>query len=133
MSRWPPRSCRTAGPTHAPAADHREQTGCRGELLGASYPVSRMSGMRPRAFSGLIRCGSCGGGMASIGSDAKGLRLQCSTHRESGSCGNGRRVYLDDIEALAIKGLRQHLMHPEVITEFVYAYNAEQIGRASCR
>ena len=64
--------------------------------------------------------------MASIGSDAKGLRLQCATHRESGSCGNGRRVYLDDIEALAIKGLRQHLAHPEVITEFVDAYNAER-------
>jgi site-specific DNA recombinase len=78
-----------------------------------------------RVFSGLIKCGSCGGGMASIGSDAKGLRLQCSTHRESGSCRNSRRVYLDEIEALALKGLRQHLAHPEVITEFVDAYNAE--------
>lgn len=42
-------SCRTAGPAHAPAADNREQTGCRGELVGASYPLSRMSGMRRRA------------------------------------------------------------------------------------
>ncbi|MTV16766.1 MULTISPECIES: recombinase family protein [Bradyrhizobium] len=79
-----------------------------------------------RVFSGLIKCGSCGGGMASIGSDAKGLRLQCSTYRESGSCSNGRRVYLDSIEALAIKGLRQHLAHPEVIAEFADAYNAER-------
>jgi site-specific DNA recombinase len=31
----------------------------------------------------------------------------------------------DDIEALAIK-LRQDLVHPEVITEFVDAYNAER-------
>ncbi|WP_429041523.1 recombinase family protein [Bradyrhizobium elkanii] len=79
-----------------------------------------------RVFSGLIRCGSCGGGMASIGSDAKGTRLQCSAHRESGSCSNGRRVYLDDIEALAIKGLRQNLAHPDVIAEFVDSYNAER-------
>jgi site-specific DNA recombinase len=64
--------------------------------------------------------------MASIGSDAKGLRVQCSTYRESGSCSNSRRVYLDDIEALAIKGLRQHLAHPELIVEFVDAYNAER-------
>jgi site-specific DNA recombinase len=64
--------------------------------------------------------------MASIGSDAKGLRLQCSTYRESGSCSNGRRVYLEDIEALAIKGLRLHLAHPEVINEFVDTYNAER-------
>jgi site-specific DNA recombinase len=50
--------------------------------------------------------------------------VQCSTYRESGSCSNSRRVYLDDIEA--IKGLRQHLAHPEVIVEFVDAYNAER-------
>ena len=46
--------------------------------------------------------------------------------KESGSCSNSRRVYLDDIEALAIKGLRPHLAHPEVITEFVDAYSAER-------
>lgn len=79
-----------------------------------------------RAFSGLIKCGSCGGGMASIGCDAKGLRVQCSTYRESGSCSNSRRVYLDQIEALAIKGLRQNLTHPDVIAEFVDAYNSER-------
>ncbi|MCA1433114.1 recombinase family protein [Bradyrhizobium sp. BRP20] len=79
-----------------------------------------------RVFSGLIRCGSCGGGMSSVGSDRKGLRLQCSAHRESGSCNNSRRIYLDDVEALAIKGLRQHLAHPEVIAEFVDAYNVER-------
>ena len=65
--------------------------------------------------------------MASIGSDAKGLRLQCSTYRESGSCNNSRRVYLDEVEALAIKGLRQHLQHPEVINEFVDVYNAKRL------
>jgi site-specific DNA recombinase len=79
-----------------------------------------------RVFSGLIKCGCCGGGMSSNGADRKGVRLQCSSYKESGSCSNSRRVYLDDIEALAIKGLRQHLVHPEVITEFVDAYNAER-------
>ena len=79
-----------------------------------------------RVFSGLLKCGCCGGGMSSNGADRKGVRIQCSAYKESGSCKNGRRVYLDDIEALAIKGLRQHLAHPEVITEFVDAYNAER-------
>jgi site-specific DNA recombinase len=77
-----------------------------------------------RVFSGLIKCGCCGGGMASNGADRKGVRLQCTTYKESGSCSNSRRVYLDGIEALAIKGLRQHLTHPEVITEFLDTYNA---------
>lgn len=79
-----------------------------------------------RMFSGLIRCGSCGGGMCSVGSDRKGLRVQCSAYRESGSCDNGRRIYLEDVEALAIKGLRQHLAHPETITQYVDAYNDER-------
>ena len=79
-----------------------------------------------RVFSGLIRCGTCGGGMSSNGADRKGVRLQCSNYKESGSCKNSRRVYLDDVEALALKGLRQHLAHPEVITEFADVYNAER-------
>lgn len=90
-------------------------------------PASAQKARSPkRAFSGLIRCGSCGGGMSSVGRDRKGLRLQCSAHRESGSCDNSRRIYLDDIEALAIKGLRQNLAHPEVIAEFVDSYNGER-------
>jgi site-specific DNA recombinase len=79
-----------------------------------------------RVFSGLIKCGACGGGMSSNGADRKGVRLQCSSYKESGSCTNSRRVYLDEIEALAIKGLCKHLADPEVITEFVDAYNAER-------
>jgi site-specific DNA recombinase len=64
--------------------------------------------------------------MASIGTDRKGARIQCSADRESGSCSNGRRVYLDEIESIVIKGLRHHLEHPEVITEYVTVYNAER-------
>ena len=97
----------------------------KGQKRSSASPATAQKARAPkRVFSGLVKCGSCGGGMASIGSDAKGLRVQCTTHRESRFCTNSRRVYLDDIEALAIKGLRQHLAHPEVITEFVDAYNS---------
>jgi site-specific DNA recombinase len=78
-----------------------------------------------RVFSGLIRCGCCGG-MASNGADRKGVRLQCTTYKESGSCINSRRVYLDEVEGMAVNCLRQHLAHPEVIAEFVHTYNAER-------
>ncbi|WFU46113.1 recombinase family protein (plasmid) [Bradyrhizobium sp. CB82] len=99
----------------------------KGERRRDATPATAQQGRAPkRVFSGLIKCGSCGGGMCSVGSDAKGLRLQCSTYRESGSCSNGRRVYLDSIEALAIKGLRQHLAHPDVIASFVDSYNSER-------
>jgi site-specific DNA recombinase len=39
--------------------------------------------------------------MYSNGTDKKGIRLQCSAFRESGTCDNGRRVYLDLIETKA--------------------------------
>lgn len=68
-------------------------------------PASAQQARVPkRIFSGLIKCGCCGGGMSSNGADRKGVRIQCSAYKESGSCKNSRRVYLDDIEALAIKG-----------------------------
>jgi site-specific DNA recombinase len=79
-----------------------------------------------RIFSGPIKRGSCGGGMYSNGTDKKGTRLQCSAFRESGTCDNGRRVYLDVIETKAPDGLRHHLAHPEVITEFVDTYSAKR-------
>jgi len=64
--------------------------------------------------------------MASVGSDRKGLRVQCSAHRESSTCDNGRRVYLVEIESLVVTTLRKHLDHPAVIAEYVTAYNEER-------
>jgi site-specific DNA recombinase len=99
----------------------------KGERRRDATPAEIAKTKRPmRIFSGLIKCGSCGGGMYSNGTDKKGIRLQCSAFRESGTCDNGRRVYLDVIETKALDGLRQHLAHPKVITEFVDAYNAER-------
>jgi site-specific DNA recombinase len=60
------------------------------------------------------------------GTDKKGIRLQCSAFRQSGTCDDGRRVYLDVIEAKALDGLRHHLAHPGLINEFVDACNAER-------
>ena len=79
-----------------------------------------------RVFSGLLRCGSCGGGMSSNGSDRKGLRIQCSTYKESGSCVNGRRVYLDEVEALVLNGLCRELDQPVFLSEYVRTYNEER-------
>ena len=79
-------------------------------------------------LSGLLRCGSCGAGMCSVGASRKGgrARIICSAHRENGSCGNQRRTYLDVVEEKVIGGLRHHLAHPAVINEFVQTYNSER-------
>ena len=78
------------------------------------------------ALSGLLRCGSCGGGMVSIGNHKRTARLQCGTHKESGSCTNSRKVNRDAIEAAVFAGLKDELANPIAITEYVKAYNDER-------
>jgi site-specific DNA recombinase len=79
-----------------------------------------------RPLSGLLRCGSCGAGMASIGTTKGTHRVQCSAHKESGVCGNGRKVSRDAIERAVFEGLRAELLQPAAITEYVRVYNAER-------
>jgi site-specific DNA recombinase len=81
----------------------------------------------PRRFlSGLLRCGSCGGAMISVGRDKGGFRLQCSSFRESGTCQNGRRVKRDAIESAVLGALESELGNPLYLAEFVEAYNKER-------
>jgi site-specific DNA recombinase len=79
-----------------------------------------------RPLSGLLRCGSCGGGMVSIGNHKRTARLQCGTHKESGSCTNSRKVNRDAIEAAVFAGLKDELANPIAITEYLKVYNEER-------
>ena len=79
-----------------------------------------------RPLSGLLRCGSCGGGMVSIGNRKRSARLQCGPYKESGSCNNSRKVNRDAIEAAVFAGLKDELSNPIAITEYVKAYNDER-------
>lgn len=79
-----------------------------------------------RILSGLLRCGACGGGMVSVGPDRAGMRIQCSTFRESGSCGNKRRYYLERIETQVMDSLRRQFADTSIIEAYVGAYQEEQ-------
>jgi site-specific DNA recombinase len=84
--------------------------------------------MQPRSkrlLSGLLRCGACGGGMVIVGPDRGGNRIQCSTHRESGTCDNRRRFYIERIEEQVIDSLRTSFADTSVIEEYVKAYEEE--------
>lgn len=91
-----------------------------------SHAGATRSRVAKRPLSGLLRCGSCGGGMASVGETNGTHRVQCSTFKESGGCGNGRKVSRDAIEHTVFAGLREELMHPAAIAEYVRTYNAER-------
>ncbi len=72
-------------------------------------------------LSGLIRCGVCGGGMSLVGGTSYG----CSTARDKGTCGNRRTIKRRDIEAIVLEGLKDQLMAPEAVKEFVAEFHRE--------
>lgn len=92
---------------------------------------SRSTPKYKRLLSGLLRCGGCGGGMAINGSDRSGPRVICSTHKESGSCGNGARYYVEKIEQQVIDTLRAQFADTRIIDIYVKEYEAERRREAA--
>ena len=83
---------------------------------------------RPRyLLSGLLRCGSCGGGFSKISQHHYG----CSTARNKGTCGNLLSIRRDIIEASVLDGLKEHLMHPGCVKAFITEFHIEMNRLAS--
>lgn len=78
-----------------------------------------------RLLSGLLRCGACGGGMSLAGPDKGGSRIQCSTNRESGTCSNKSRFYIERIEEMVVDFLRRDFADLSVLEAYVATYQEE--------
>ena len=78
-----------------------------------------------RLLSGLLRCGACGGGMSLSGPDKGGARIECSTKRESNTCANKSRFYIDRIEEMVLDLLRREFADTSIIEMYVAAYQEE--------
>ncbi len=76
-------------------------------------------------LSGLVQCGKCGSHYASIGRDY----LACSAARGSGTCANRQSIRRGALERMILEGLRQRLMAPELVEEFVRAFHNEVNSR----
>jgi site-specific DNA recombinase len=81
---------------------------------------------RPKyLLSGLLQCGSCGGGYSKISLHHYG----CSTARNKATCNNLLTIRRDTVEELVLVGLREHLLQPAAykafIEEFTREYNAK--------
>ena len=89
-----------------------------------SAPVNTLNGTHRKKFllSGLLKCGTCGGGYTIIGKD----RYGCATRRSKGTCQNGASISRRAIEARVLSGLRDRMLEPDLIAEFVRAFGAEQ-------
>jgi hypothetical protein len=77
----------------------------------------------------LLYCGSCGSRLASVGRDC----LACSAARGRGTCTNRKGIRRALLGELILDGLRQRLMAPELVEEFVAAFHNRQRREAAAR
>ena len=72
-------------------------------------------------LSGLLKCGCCGGGFTIVAQD----RYGCATHRSKGTCDNNATVSRQEIEERVLGGLKEKLLAPELVREFIRAFQEE--------
>lgn len=77
---------------------------------------------RPKyLFSGLTKCGCCGGGYTMISTTYVG----CAAARNKGTCGNRVSIRRDQLEARVLNALRHHLMDPDLFQVFCDEFTRE--------
>ncbi|MEA1674062.1 recombinase family protein [Nitrospirillum sp. BR 11163] len=88
----------------------------------SSYPPTRRKSTR-HLFSGLVRCGCCGGNYVVKTRDY----YACSVRKERGPavCSNDRSVKIRDLESRVLSGIRKGLLDPERIAHAVRTYHEE--------
>lgn len=74
---------------------------------------------RPGIFSGLLKCGQCGGSYTVYTTD----KLVCSNYRDRGSCTNRRTPSRSKIEQRILSGLQEKLLTPEAVARYVRTYH----------
>jgi site-specific DNA recombinase len=77
---------------------------------------------RPKyLFSGLTKCGECGGGFTLSSHDL----LMCFNARERGTCTNKRRIKRQELEARVLRAMRERLFEPGAFAEFCASFTEE--------
>ena len=100
----------------------KRQSVSRRRVMAENNGVRSERARRPRyLLSGLLRCGVCGGGFSKISQKHYG----CSTARNKGTCDNRLSIRRDVIEGSVLDGLKDHLMHPDCVKEFVTEFHKE--------
>jgi site-specific DNA recombinase len=98
----------------------------RGRLEGraAGSPCGRAT-----LFSGLLRCGICGGALVVINGDGgrpERRRYGCGRHRDKGSsvCANALTVKIGTVESRLVAAMQARVLHPDAI-----GYVVERVNR----
>jgi site-specific DNA recombinase len=72
-------------------------------------------------LTGLVVCGRCGHPLAAVGQDY----LRCAQADRNGLCDNRRGIRRKILEDIVLEALQKNLMHPDLVAEFIRAYQAE--------
>lgn len=72
-------------------------------------------------LSGLLRCAVCGSSYTIIGHD----RYACAGYRERGTCENRRAIKRAEIESRVLEGLKERLVAPELVEDFIGTVRSE--------
>lgn len=107
----------------------KSQTATRTVVLTKSRPYGQPERARrpSHLFSGLLRCGGCGGGFSMIGATHYG----CSNARNRATCSNRLTIRRDALENAVLNGLKDRLMQPDLVTEFIAEYHRAWNAQAS--
>jgi DNA invertase Pin-like site-specific DNA recombinase len=94
------------------------QDALRGSRKGGKAP-GYWDRRRPRyLFSGLMECGSCGGGFINLNAE----RMGCSAARAKGTCDNRLTMRREHLDAIVLEGLQHRLMDPGLCDLFCAEY-----------
>jgi hypothetical protein len=89
----------------------QRQQDSRSRVMTKDRGIRSERARRPNYFlSGLLKCGSCGGGFSKISQSHYG----CSTARNKGTCDNLLAIRRDQLEATVLAGLKDQLMRPKM-------------------
>ncbi|AGI69858.1 putative recombinase/resolvase [Octadecabacter antarcticus 307] len=72
-------------------------------------------------FSGLLKCGCCGGSYTLMNKTKYG----CASNRNKGTCDNRKLIKREEVEDRVLNGLKGKLLHPTMLTAFVTEYHLE--------
>ncbi len=102
------------------------QTEVRTEITRA--PAGRglnQTHRRQYLLSGLLICGACRGGYTMVAQD----RYGCATRKGKGICDNSRTIARQNIERRVLGALRDEMLTPEVVDEFIAALSEASATR----
>ena len=74
-------------------------------------------------FSGLLMCGDCGGSYTRINATSYG----CTNRKTRGTCDNNLTIKRTSLEEIILSGLKDKLMDPALVKEFIRSYHEEII------